>query len=183
MVKVANCENLDDAMDLGASLTSSLIRNQEEGKKKKKEWEKGPSEIKKSNYTPRNNNFYIPGCPKCNKRNLEQCHARLFCNFCKMSGHKIENCFKKKPTTCFECGEAGHIKTYCPKLKKSTGPNPTGGVKNNERAFVLNTHEATGMPDDITGHVIPAKLLPMTLAGFDIVLGLDWLASNQYRIM
>ncbi|KAI3773494.1 hypothetical protein L1987_48024 [Smallanthus sonchifolius] len=27
MVKVVNCENLDDAMDLGASLTSSLIRN------------------------------------------------------------------------------------------------------------------------------------------------------------
>ncbi|KAI3819411.1 hypothetical protein L1987_13245 [Smallanthus sonchifolius] len=29
MVKVANCENLDDVMDLGASLLSSLIRNQE----------------------------------------------------------------------------------------------------------------------------------------------------------
>ncbi|KAI3773495.1 hypothetical protein L1987_48025 [Smallanthus sonchifolius] len=66
---------------------------------------------------------------------------------------KIENCFKKKPTTCFECGEAGHIKTYCPKLKKpdGTGPNPAGGVKKNARAFVLNTNEAACMPDVITG--------------------------------
>ncbi|KAI3783390.1 hypothetical protein L1987_42470 [Smallanthus sonchifolius] len=35
----------------------------------------------------------------------------------------------------------------------------------------------------LSGHVIPAQLLPMTLAGFDIVLGMDWLASNQARIL
>ncbi|KAI3808815.1 hypothetical protein L1987_24776 [Smallanthus sonchifolius] len=35
----------------------------------------------------------------------------------------------------------------------------------------------------LSGHIIPAKLLPMTLAGFDIVLGMDWLASNQACIM
>ncbi|KAI3676243.1 hypothetical protein L1987_85845 [Smallanthus sonchifolius] len=43
MVKVAKCENLDDALDLGASLTTSLIRNQEEGKKKKEIAGQGPS--------------------------------------------------------------------------------------------------------------------------------------------
>ncbi|KAI3776047.1 hypothetical protein L1987_45807 [Smallanthus sonchifolius] len=75
-----------------------------------------------------------------------------------MSGHKIENCFKMKQITCFECGETGHIKINCPKLKKPdrTSPKPADGVKKNARAFGLHTHEAAG-------HVIPAQLLPMTL--------------------
>ncbi|XP_021986885.1 uncharacterized protein LOC110883437 [Helianthus annuus] len=34
----------------------------------------------------------------------------------------------------------------------------------------------------ITNHSIPVNLLPMTLAGFDMVLGMDWLADNQARI-
>ncbi|KAI3742535.1 hypothetical protein L1987_60220 [Smallanthus sonchifolius] len=95
-----------------------------------------------------------------------------------MSGHKTKDCYKKKPNTCFEYGEAGHIKSYCPKLKKpeGTGPKPAEGVKKNARAFVLYTHEAAG-------HVILARLLPMTLAGFDIVQGMDSLASNQARIL
>ncbi|KAI3810130.1 hypothetical protein L1987_19740 [Smallanthus sonchifolius] len=149
MVKVAKCENLDDAMDLGVSLTSSLIRNQEEGKKRK-EYGQGPSRSKKSNFTPRNNSS-LSECPKCRKRYLVQCRTRLFCIFCKMTGHKTESCFKKKQITCFECGETGHIKINCPKLKKpdGTGPKPTYVVKKNVRAFVLRTNEAAGMPDVI----------------------------------
>ncbi|KAI3811354.1 hypothetical protein L1987_21075 [Smallanthus sonchifolius] len=144
MVKVANCEHLNDAMDLGASLTSSLIRNQEEGKKKKEVSGQGPSGSKKSTFTPRNNNSFIPECPRSNRRHLGQCKAGHYCSFCKMSSHKTKYCFKKKQITCFECGEAGHIKTYCPKLKnpEGTGPKPAGGIQKNVRAFVLNTHEA-----------------------------------------
>ncbi|KAI3810402.1 hypothetical protein L1987_20014 [Smallanthus sonchifolius] len=167
------------------------------------------------------------------------------------SGHNTEDCFKQKQITCFECGEAGHIKTYCPILMKpeGTSPKPADGIKKNARAFVLNTHEAAGMLDVITGtflvndiyarvlfdsganqsfidhrfcrllnktlakldkkymvetsngdlvqiseilnecnitlsgHVIPTQMFPMTLAGFDIVLGMDWLASNQAHIL
>ncbi|XP_076942488.1 uncharacterized protein LOC143612375 [Bidens hawaiensis] len=32
-------------------------------------------------------------------------------------------------------------------------------------------------------HSIPVQLLPMTLAGFDIVLGMDWLSNNKARIL
>ncbi|KAI3776791.1 hypothetical protein L1987_46581 [Smallanthus sonchifolius] len=146
-----------------ASLTSSLIRNQEE-RKKKKESRQGPSGSKKSNFTPRNNNSSILECPKCRNRRLGQCRTGLFCNFCKIFGHKTENCFKKKQITCFECGETGHIKTNYHKLKKPdrTGLKPVDGVKKNARSFVLHTHEA---------------------AGFDIVLEMDWLASNQAHIL
>ncbi|XP_076941490.1 uncharacterized protein LOC143611067 [Bidens hawaiensis] len=35
----------------------------------------------------------------------------------------------------------------------------------------------------LAGHVIPVQLLPMRLAGFDIVLGMDWLSDNQARIL
>ncbi|KAI3695449.1 hypothetical protein L1987_78446 [Smallanthus sonchifolius] len=143
----------DDAMDLGASLTTSLIRNQEEGKKKKEITGQVPSGSKKLNFTPRNNNSSIPECPKCRRRHLGQCRAGIFCSYCKMPRHKTEYCFKKKSITCFGCGETGHIKINCPKQKKTdgTGPKPAAGVKKNARVFVLNTHEAAGMPDVITG--------------------------------
>ncbi|KAI3808090.1 hypothetical protein L1987_24032 [Smallanthus sonchifolius] len=35
----------------------------------------------------------------------------------------------------------------------------------------------------ISGHILPVRLIPMTLAGFDVVLGMDWLASNQAHII
>ncbi|KAI3762798.1 hypothetical protein L1987_53239 [Smallanthus sonchifolius] len=35
----------------------------------------------------------------------------------------------------------------------------------------------------LSGHVIPTRLLPVTLVDFDIVLGMDCLASNQVRIL
>ncbi|XP_076881944.1 uncharacterized protein LOC143530236 [Bidens hawaiensis] len=35
----------------------------------------------------------------------------------------------------------------------------------------------------LADHVMPVRLLPMTLIGFDVVLGMDWLSSNQARIL
>ncbi|KAI3808243.1 hypothetical protein L1987_24192 [Smallanthus sonchifolius] len=82
-----------------------------------------------------------------------------------MSGHKTKYCYKKKPITCFECGEAGHIKSYCLILKKleGTSPKPAEGVKKN--ALCSRTCYSC---------IITAN---------DIVLGMDWLTSNQARIL
>ncbi|KAI3813694.1 hypothetical protein L1987_18424 [Smallanthus sonchifolius] len=123
MVKVAKCKTLHDAMDLGASLTDSLIWNREEGRKKKEITGQGPSDSKKSRtgFSSRNNNSSFPEYPKCKRRHLGQCKSGLYCNFYKISGHKTEDCYKKKPISCFDCGEAGDIKSYCPKLKKPEG--------------------------------------------------------------
>ncbi|KAI3732714.1 hypothetical protein L1987_63921 [Smallanthus sonchifolius] len=154
MVNVANCENIDEAMDLGASLTTNLIRNPEEGKKKKEIIRQGPSGSK---------------------------------IFCKMTGHKTKDCYKKKSITCFGCGEVGHIKINCPKLKKTdvTCPKPADGVKKNAQAFVLNTHEAADMLDVITGTFLVDDIYARVLfdSGFDIVIGMDSLASNQACIL
>ncbi|XP_076929699.1 uncharacterized protein LOC143594219 [Bidens hawaiensis] len=35
----------------------------------------------------------------------------------------------------------------------------------------------------LADHIIPLRLLPMKVAGFDVVLGMDWLSSNQARIL
>ncbi|XP_076934328.1 uncharacterized protein LOC143600560 [Bidens hawaiensis] len=35
----------------------------------------------------------------------------------------------------------------------------------------------------LAGHITPVRLLPMALAGFDVVLGMDWLVNNQARII
>ncbi|XP_076920651.1 uncharacterized protein LOC143581853 [Bidens hawaiensis] len=35
----------------------------------------------------------------------------------------------------------------------------------------------------LAGYEMPVQLLPMELAGFDIILGMNWLAANQARIL
>ncbi|XP_076951424.1 uncharacterized protein LOC143624762 [Bidens hawaiensis] len=35
----------------------------------------------------------------------------------------------------------------------------------------------------LAGYKLPVQLLPMELAGFDVILGMDWLAANQARIL
>ncbi|XP_076909031.1 uncharacterized protein LOC143566144 [Bidens hawaiensis] len=35
----------------------------------------------------------------------------------------------------------------------------------------------------LAGYEMPVQLLPMELAGFDVILGMDWLAANQARII
>ena len=36
---------------------------------------------------------------------------------------------------------------------------------------------------ELSGHKVSANLLPMNLAGFDVVLGMDWLIANHARIL
>lgn len=35
----------------------------------------------------------------------------------------------------------------------------------------------------LSGHDLPARLLPMALEGFDIILGMDWFSTNRARIV
>ncbi|XP_076936017.1 uncharacterized protein LOC143602949 [Bidens hawaiensis] len=130
------------------------------------------------------------------------------CNFCKRPGHKEEDC-RKKLIVCFECGEKGHFCAECTKRKLAVGGASGSGARNevkrgNARAFMLNTQKAGELPDVITetangnlirisevlnsyitltGYEMPVQLLPMELAGFDVILGMDWLAANQGRIL
>ncbi|XP_076894416.1 uncharacterized protein LOC143546690 [Bidens hawaiensis] len=124
---------------------------------------------------------------------------------------KVEESLKTKSESkkSDKKSEKGHVKTVCPKLNQvgGSGTKTDGGArKGNARAFVLNTREAAEIPDVITvettngelvkisealedgeitlaGHITHVRILPMALAGFDVVLGVDWLVDNQARII
>ncbi|XP_076917513.1 uncharacterized protein LOC143577615 [Bidens hawaiensis] len=49
---------------------------------------------------------------------------------------------------------------------------------------LIRIREALGnATSSLASYDIPVRLLPMTLAGFDVVLGMGWLAMNQARIL
>ncbi|XP_076921894.1 uncharacterized protein LOC143583483 [Bidens hawaiensis] len=128
----------------------------------------------------------------------EDCRKKLIvCFECGEKGHFSAECTKKKQVTAGASGSGTRNE----------------GRKGNARAFMLNTQKAGGLPDVITaklnnqyevemangslikisevlssyislaGHDMPVQLLAMELAGFDVILGMDWLAANQARIL
>ncbi|XP_076903096.1 uncharacterized protein LOC143558055 [Bidens hawaiensis] len=120
----------------------------------------------------------------------------LVCFECGEKGHFSTECPKKKPAVVTVGASGSGVKT--------------DAKKGNARVFMLDTQRAAEIPDVITdknyevetadgsisrvtealenvtislaNHVIHVRLLPMTLAGFDVVLGMDWLLHNQAHI-
>ncbi|XP_076881138.1 uncharacterized protein LOC143529179 [Bidens hawaiensis] len=128
----------------------------------------------------------------------EDCRKKLIvCFECGEKGHFSAECTKKKQVAAGTSGSGARNE----------------GRKGNARAFMLNTQKAGELPDVITaklnkqyevetangslikisevlssyislaGHDMPVQLLPMELAGFDVILGMDWFAANQARIL
>ncbi|XP_076921005.1 uncharacterized protein LOC143582284 [Bidens hawaiensis] len=128
----------------------------------------------------------------------ENCRKKLIvCFECGEKGHFSAECTKKKPVVGGTSGSGARNE----------------GRKGNARAFMLNTQKAGELLDvitaklnnqykvemsngslikisellssciSLTGHDMPVQLLPMELAGFDVILGMDWLATNQARIL
>ncbi|XP_076928619.1 uncharacterized protein LOC143592624 [Bidens hawaiensis] len=161
----------ESAIKLAGYLMESMIRNCEEEKKTMVE-----NDGKKRCLKP---------TPKVDVRKFDPYST---CNFCKRPGHKEEDC-RKKLIVCFDCGERGHFSAECTKKKPIAGDNIGSGARNdgkrgNACTFMLNTQKASELPEVITaGYEMPVQLLPMELAGFDVILGMDWLATNQARIL
>ncbi|XP_076893461.1 uncharacterized protein LOC143545446 [Bidens hawaiensis] len=251
----------ESAIELAGYLMESMIRNRDEERKiavKRKRENDGKKRFEKGREGSAV--FNRPLCKNFGKRHEGKClkptpkvDVRKFdpfstCNFCKISGHKEEDC-RKKLIVCFECGERGHFSAECTKKKPiAGGANGSGarndGKKGNARVFILNTQKAGELPDVITGtfpinnvharvlfdseanqsfidykfcsllneplaklnnhyeletangnliqisevlnsyislagYDMPVQLLPMELARFDIILGMDWLADNK----
>ncbi|GJZ05292.1 putative reverse transcriptase domain-containing protein [Tanacetum coccineum] len=76
----------------------------------------------------------LPLCTKCNYHHTRQCAPK--CGNCKRYGHTTNDCRvntnnnnnnnnnkNKKAGACYECGNTGHIKKNCPKLKNRENSN------------------------------------------------------------
>ncbi|GKB49169.1 putative reverse transcriptase domain-containing protein [Tanacetum coccineum] len=69
----------------------------------------------------------LPLCTKCNYHHTGQCAPK--CGNCKRYGHTTNDCRvntnknnnnkNQKAGACYECGNTGHIKKNCPKLKRT----------------------------------------------------------------
>ncbi|KAJ0733400.1 putative nucleotidyltransferase, Ribonuclease H [Helianthus annuus] len=244
VVKAARPQTIEEVVELANTLTDELIRTREEDQKRNLT-QRLTQEFRSGNYNRRNvGSTSAPYCKYCKRKHSGKCP--IYCNFCKISGHKEEDCRKKANSrVCFNCGEQGHIKTNCPKLA------PVANNKNpkNARAFILTADEAKIIPDVIAGTFLVndifakvlfdsganqsfintsfckllnqsltklpqeclvetangetvriseimqgakieifnqkfiANLYPMNLAGFDVVLGMDWLIANKANIL
>ncbi|KAJ0454110.1 putative nucleotidyltransferase, Ribonuclease H [Helianthus annuus] len=146
VVKAARPQTIEEAVELANTLTDELIRTREEDQRRNLT-QKLTREFRSGNSNRRNvGSTSAPYCKYCKRKHSGKCS--IYCNFCKISGHKEEDCRKKANSrVCFNCGEQGHIKTNCPKLA------PVANNKNtkNARAFVLTADEARMIPDVIAG--------------------------------
>ncbi|GKF52003.1 putative reverse transcriptase domain-containing protein [Tanacetum coccineum] len=74
----------------------------------------------------------LPLCTKCNYHHTRQCAPK--CGKCKRYGHTTTDCWvntnnnkkNQKAGACYECGNTGHIKKNCLKLKNRRNGNGNG---------------------------------------------------------
>nr|GFA66275.1 hypothetical protein [Tanacetum cinerariifolium] len=101
----------------------------------------------------------LPMCTKCNYHHTGQCAPK--CRKCKRYGHTTTDCRvntnnnnnnhnnkNQKAGACYECGNTGHIKKNCPKLKNHGNGNGKGVAQG--RVYALGGREASPDSNVIT---------------------------------
>nr|GEZ07191.1 hypothetical protein [Tanacetum cinerariifolium] len=103
----------------------------------------------------------LPLCTKCNYHHIGQCAPK--CRKCKRYGHATtdyrvntnnnnnnnNNNKNQKAGACYECGNTGHIKKNCPKLKNH-GNGSRNGIAQG-RVYALGGRDASSDSNIITG--------------------------------
>ncbi|GJS74169.1 putative reverse transcriptase domain-containing protein [Tanacetum coccineum] len=98
----------------------------------------------------------LPLCTKCNYHHTGKCAPK--CGNCKRYGHATNDCRvntnnnnnkNQKTGACYECGNTGHIKKNCPKLKNRGNGNGNGTAQG--RAYALGGRDASPDSNVITG--------------------------------
>ncbi|GJV67535.1 putative reverse transcriptase domain-containing protein [Tanacetum coccineum] len=183
-VMSARPKTLDDAIELANDLMDQKLRTyaerQNENKRKADDSSRNNHQQqphKKQNvaraYTagPGEKKVYtgdLPLCTKCNYHHTGQCAPK--CGKCKRYGHTTTDCRvntnnnnnkNQKAGACYECGNTGHIKKNCPKLKNRGNGNGNGTTQG--RAYALGGRDASPDSNVITG-VAPVARAPYRLA-------------------
>nr|GEU53265.1 hypothetical protein [Tanacetum cinerariifolium] len=103
----------------------------------------------------------LPLCTKCNYYHTGQCAPK--CRKCKRYGHATNDCRvntnnnnnnnnnkkNQKTGACYECGNTGHMKKKCPKLKNHGNGNGNGVAQG--RSYALGGRDASPDSNVITG--------------------------------
>ncbi|GJX72274.1 reverse transcriptase domain-containing protein [Tanacetum coccineum] len=99
----------------------------------------------------------LPLCNKCKFHHNGQCTVK-YAN-CKRVGHLTRDCRSPAATnnqrnpTCYECGNQGHYRSDCPKLKNQNHENQTGGTGARRMVHALGggeiNEDLNNMEDDI----------------------------------
>nr|GEU60428.1 reverse transcriptase domain-containing protein [Tanacetum cinerariifolium] len=150
----------------------------------------------------------LPKCTKCHFHHNGPCTQKSY--KCNKVGHlardyrssgntnvantQRDNRATPKGNSCFECGAPRHFKKDCPKLKnKDEGNVYTQGwvyAEKKETSYdgELADGKIVGVDTIIRGftlnllnHPFNTDLMPVDLGSFDIIIGMDWLRSNDGR--
>ncbi|GJW78695.1 putative reverse transcriptase domain-containing protein [Tanacetum coccineum] len=169
-VMTARPKTLDDAIELANDLMDQKLRTyaerQNDNKKKADDSSRNneqQQQHKKQNvartYTVGSGEKKaytgnIPLCTKCNYHHTRQCAPK--CGNCKRYGHATSDCRvntnnnkNRKAGACYECGNTGHIKRNCLKLKNRRNGNGNGVAQG--RAYALGGGDDSPDSNVITG--------------------------------
>nr|GEZ02862.1 hypothetical protein [Tanacetum cinerariifolium] len=217
-VMIARPKTLDETIELANDLMDQKLRTYAERQNESKRMANDSSRNnqqqphKKQNvaraYTagPGEKKVYtgdIPLCTECNYHHTGQCAPK--CGKCKRYGHTTTDCRvntnnnnnsnnnnnnkNQKAGACYECGNRGHIKKNCPKLK-NRGNGSGNGVAQG-RVYALGGRDASLDSNVITGvntiirgctlnfmnHPFNIDLMHVLLGSFDVIVGMDWLTK------
>nr|GFC69893.1 reverse transcriptase domain-containing protein [Tanacetum cinerariifolium] len=130
----------------------------------------------------------LPLCTKCNYHHTGQSAPK--CGKCKRYGHTTTDCRvntnnnnknkNQKSGACYECGNTGHIKKNCPKLKNHGNGSGNGVAQGRELAdgkiIGVNTI-IRGYTLNFMKHPFNIDPMPVPLGSFDAIIGMDWLTK------
>ncbi|GKC58093.1 zinc finger, CCHC-type, retrotransposon gag domain protein, partial [Tanacetum coccineum] len=119
------------------------------------------------------------------KRSIENLPPPPLCTTC--GKLHLDVCYKAT-RRCFNCGSTQHKVKDCPRGKQKQSmpadsarlPPTTGRVYATTRDQAAKT--SVNCPLRFNDRIRPANLLPIHMIDFDVILGMDWLASHRATI-
>nr|GEU45149.1 putative reverse transcriptase domain-containing protein [Tanacetum cinerariifolium] len=139
-VMSARPKTLDETIELANDLMDQKLRTYAERQNENKR--KADDSSRNNQQQPHKKQNVARACGKCKRYG----HTTMDCRVNTNNNNKNKN---QKVGACYECGNTGHIKKNCPKLKNRRNGNGNGVAQG--RAYVLGRRDAIPDSNVITG--------------------------------